>query len=110
MKRWGVPAQDLPDDHPAWKLEAEYLAQMCVNAMMSFSPEKIILGGGVMHKDFLFPMIREKTLRLLNGYISNPVVDAGLTDYIVFPGLGDNSGVMGAWLLAREAYEKGGDR
>lgn len=110
MKRWGTPAQDLPEDHPAWNLEAEYLAQMCVNAMMAFSPEKIILGGGVMHKDFLFPMIREKTLALLNGYISSPVVDAGLTDYIVSPGLGDNSGVMGAWLLSREAYEKGGDR
>lgn len=108
MKRWGTPAQDLPEDHPAWALEASYLAQMCVNAMLTFSPEKIILGGGVMHKDFLFPMIREKTLQLLGGYISSPVVDAGLTDYIVSPGLGDNSGVMGAWLLALSAYEQGG--
>lgn len=108
MKRWGTPAQDLPEDHPAWALEASYLAQMCVNAMVTFSPEKIILGGGVMHKDFLFPMIREKTLQLLGGYISSPVVDAGLTDYIVSPGLGDNSGVMGAWLLALSAYEQGG--
>lgn len=110
MKRWGVPAQELPEDHPAWQLEAAYLAQMCVNAMMTFSPEKIILGGGVMHKEFLLPMIREKTLALLGGYISSPVVDAGLRDYIAAPGLGENSGVMGAWLLAREAYEKGGDR
>lgn len=110
MKRWGVPAQELPEDHPAWQLEAAYLAQMCVNAMMTFSPEKIILGGGVMHKEFLLPMIREKTLELLGGYISSPVVDAGLRDYIAAPGLGENSGVMGAWLLAREAYEKGGDR
>lgn len=109
MKRWGIPAQDLPDDHPAWALEASYLAQMCANAMLTFSPEKIILGGGVMHKDFLFPMIREKTLQLLGGYISSPVVDAGLKDYIVSPGLGDNSGVMGAWLLALSAYEQGGN-
>lgn len=110
MKRWGVAAQDLPEDHPAWQLEAAYLAQMSVNAMMSFSPEKIILGGGVMHKEFLLPMIREKTLELLGGYINSPVVDTGLRDYIVSPGLGENSGVMGAWLLACEAYEKGGDR
>ncbi|MBQ8653572.1 MAG: ROK family protein [Clostridia bacterium] len=109
MKRWGIPAQELPEDHPAWQLEAYYLAQMCHNAMMTFSPEKIILGGGVMHKEFLFPMIREKTLELLGGYISSPAVDAGLADYIVSPGLGDNSGVMGAWLLARRAYEEGGN-
>lgn len=108
-KRWGTPAQDLPDDHPAWALEASYLAQMCCNAIMAFSPEKIILGGGVMHKEFLFPMIREKTISLLNGYIASPVVADGMKDYIVSPGLGDNSGVMGAWLLARKAYEEGGD-
>ena len=109
-KRWGVSARELPDDHPAWALEAFYLAQMCHNAIMSFSPEKIILGGGVMHKEFLLPMIRRETLRLLGGYISSPQVDAGLEDYIVSPGLGENSGVMGAYLLARRAYEEGGDR
>ena len=109
-KRWGMSARELPDDHPAWQLEASYLAQMCHNAMMSFSPEKIILGGGVMHKEFLLPMIRRETLRLLGGYISSPAVDAGLEDYIVSPGLGENSGVMGAYLLARQAYEEGGDR
>ena len=109
-KRWGMSARELPDDHPAWQLEASYLAQMCHNAIMSFSPEKIILGGGVMHKEFLLPMIRRETLRLLGGYISSPAVDAGLEDYIVSPGLGENSGVMGAYLLARQAYEEGGDR
>lgn len=104
MKRWGMPAQKLPADHPAWVLEASYMAQMCVNAIMSFSPEKIILGGGVMHKELLLPMIREKTLQLLNGYIGSPVINEGMRNYIVVPGLGDNSGVMGAWLLACEVY------
>ena len=102
-KRWGVSARDLPEDHPAWALEASYLAQVCADAMLAFSPEKIILGGGVMHQSFLFPMIREKTVRLLNGYIPVPAVEAGLTDYIVPTGLGDNSGILGAWLLARQA-------
>ncbi|MCH5286670.1 MAG: ROK family protein [Christensenellaceae bacterium] len=103
QKRWGVPAQELPPDHPAWALEADYLAQMCLNAIMAFSPEKIILGGGVMGQAFLLPMIRERTVKLLGGYLSSPVVDNGLEDYIVAPGLGVNSGVMGAYLLAREA-------
>lgn len=108
MKRWGIPAQELPEDHPAWGLEADYLAQMCVNAMLTFSPEKIILGGGVMHQQCLMPMIREKTAALLNGYIVHPAVKAGLRDYIVSPGLGDNSGVLGAWLLAKQAYARSG--
>ena len=102
-KRWGVSAKELPDDHPAWDLESGYLSQLCASAMLSFSPEKIILGGGVMQKKFLLPMIREKTVRSLKGYVSHPAVEAGLTDYITEPGLDTASGIMGAWLLARQA-------
>lgn len=102
-KRWGVSARDLPHDHPAWDVETTYLAQMCHNAMMIFSPEKIILGGGVMQQEFLFPLIRAKTVQLLGGYVCSPAVDDGLRDYIVAPGLGVNSGVMGAYLLAKAA-------
>jgi len=105
-KRWGVPAQELPADHPAWELETTYIAQMCHNAIMAFSPEKIILGGGVMQQMHLFPIIRRKVVDMLNGYICSPVVEGGLEDYIVPPGLGVNSGVMGAYLLAREAAEQ----
>ncbi len=104
-RRWGRPAQELPPEHPAWALEAAYLAQMCHNAMMTLSPEKIILGGGVMQQEFLFPLIRERTLALLGGYVCHPAVAHGLADYIVAPGLGVNSGVMGAYLLARQAEE-----
>lgn len=105
-KRWGVSAKELPDAHPAWEMEADYLAQLCAGAMLSFSPEKIIMGGGVMQKKFLFPMIREKTLSLLRGYITHPVIDAGLKDYIVEPGLDTSSGILGAYLLAKRAEEE----
>lgn len=102
-KRWNTPAPELPPEHPAWDVETTYLAQMCHNAIMSFSPEKIILGGGVMQQMFLFPIIRRKTVELLSGYLCHEVVERGLEDYIVPPGLGVNSGVMGAFLLAKEA-------
>lgn len=105
-KRWGRPAVELPPEHPAWALEAGYLAQMCMNAMVMFSPEKLILGGGVMQQQHLFPMIREKTVALLGDYVQHPTVAQGLKDYIVAPGLGVNSGVMGAYLLAKEALEE----
>lgn len=103
QKRWGVPAYELPQTHLAWEIEAEYLAQMCHNALMSFSPERIILGGGVMQQDFLIPMVRHRTLQLLGGYLEVQEVTDGLQELIVAPGLGVNSGVMGAWLLARQA-------
>ena len=101
QKRWGVSARELPEGHAAWELESEYLAQLCANALLTFSPEMIILGGGVMQRTFLLPMIREKTLRLLNGYIAHPAVADGLRNYIVAPGLGTRSGITGAWLLAQ---------
>ena len=104
-QRWGVPGRELPPEHPAWELESAYLAQLCAMAMLSFSPEKIILGGGVMQQDSLFPLIRKKTVALLNGYLCHPAVDNGLGDYIVAPGLGTRSGITGAYLLAREAEE-----
>ena len=71
--------------------------------MYTFSPEIIILGGGVMQQAFLFPLIRQKTVSKLNGYLCHPAIDNGLTDYIVPPGLGTESGITGAYLLAREA-------
>lgn len=102
-KRWGRPAAELPADHPAWALEADYLARMCMNAVCAFSPEIIILGGGVMHQRQLFPMIRSRLKELLNGYIPTPRILEHMEDYIVPPALGDNSGALGALLLARQA-------
>lgn len=103
-KRWGRKGYELPADHPAWDLEAAYLAQMCVNAVCVLSPEKIILGGGVMQQKHLFPLIRQKTLDLLNGYVQAKEILENIDNYIVEPGLGTKSGAIGALLLARQAY------
>ena len=105
-KRWGVSAKNLPREHPAWALESGYLAELCAAAILSFSPERIILGGGVMQQKFLIPMIRERTAALLNGYVAHPAVLSGLKDLITEPGLGTDSGILGAYLLAREAEKE----
>lgn len=102
-KRWGVPARQLPADHPAWELEAHYLAQMCVTALMMVSPRRIVLGGGVMGQSHLFPMIRRETMRLLGGYLSCVQETDSL---IVPPACAPNSGILGAALLAERALEK----
>ena len=105
-KRWGRKGYELPPGHKAWNLEAAYLAQMCMNAVCAFSPEKIILGGGVMQQKHLYPLIRRKTLKLLNGYIQAKEILEHIDSYIVEPGLGTRSGAAGALLLARMAYEE----
>ena len=96
-------AKDLPDDHPLFALEAHYLAQMCVNLILTVSPEKIILGGGVMQRASLFPMIRRETQRLLGGYVQTEQVLTGIDGYIVPPALFPVSGLYGSYLLGRQA-------
>ncbi len=105
-KRWGCKANELPADHIAWSIEADYLAQICMNAICTFSPEMIILCGGVMHQDHLFPMIRSRVRELLNNYIRVPQINETIDEYIVSPGLGDNSGALGALLLAMDSRSR----
>ncbi len=88
-KRWGVRAEELPPDHPAWALEAEYLASGLVNLILAYSPERIILGGGVMQQPQLFPLIREKVRAKLAGYVASPAILEDIDQYIVPPGLGN---------------------
>ena len=100
-ERWGVKGSELPENHPAWDLEAYYIGQAMANYILTLSPKKIILGGGVMHQKQLFPMIHKYTQEFLNGYIQKEEVTTDkIKDYIVYPKLGDNAGVVGALALA----------
>lgn len=100
--RWGEPAEQLPREHEAWRLESEYLAWACVNYICTLSPERIILGGGVMSQSFLYPMIRENVLKYLNDYIDAPAIKQSIDQFIVAPGLGDRAGVLGALALGQQ--------
>ena len=102
-RRWGVPGRELPPEHIAWAIEAEYLAQMCVAAAVMLSPEKIVLGGGVMQQERLLPMVRARTHEMLNGYVAHPALVEDIEHYIVAPALGANSGAVGALLLAERS-------
>lgn len=54
-ERWGMSAKEIPDDHLAWRMEAFYLAQAILDYTMILRPEKVVLGGGVPHREILFP-------------------------------------------------------
>jgi fructokinase len=100
--RWGQRAETLPDDHPAWDLEAHYLALALANFICTLSPQRIILGGGVMEQPQLLPLVRSKVQKLLNGYVRAPEILDRITEYIVAPALGKRAGVLGAIALAEQ--------
>jgi fructokinase len=101
-KRWGQRAETLPRDHRAWALQARYLALVCANLACAFSPQRIILGGGLMQQPDLLPMVQTHTRDLLNGYIHAPEILDRIEEYIVAPGLGNRAGVLGAIALAQQ--------
>lgn len=103
--RWQQASETLPADHPAWKLEAHYLSLALVNLVCTLSPWRIILGGGVMQQPALFPLIRGEVQQLLNNYVQSPAITQDIDRYIVPPGLGNQSGVLGAFALAARLSE-----
>jgi fructokinase len=101
-QRWGMPGEQL-GDRAAWELEAEYLALGIVNLVCACSPQRIILGGGVMRQPVLLPLIRRRVHELLAGYIAAPELAESIDDFIVAPALGERAGLIGAIELARHA-------
>jgi fructokinase len=102
--RWGRPPEELADDS-AWELEAEYLALGLLNVVCTVSPQRIIVGGGVMNQPSLLPRVRRRVVELAAGYFDVPELGAEIDDYIVLPALGDRAGVLGALELARLAHD-----
>lgn len=102
-KRWGVKGQELAPDHPAWDLEADYLAQALQSFVCTLSPQRIVMGGGVMDVPGLLPKVREKTVQYLNGYVQHPAITERIEQYIVPPALGNKAGVLGAIALGLQA-------
>ena len=101
--RWGQPAHTLPADHQGWALEAHYLGMALHNVVCALSPQRIVIGGGVMEQPHLLPRVQRELGRLLNGYIQAPDVLDDLEHYVVAPALGRRSGVIGALVLAERA-------
>jgi fructokinase len=103
LERWGKPGEELTDRPEVWELEAEYVALGVVNVICTVSPERVILGGGVMKQPALLPLVRTRVQELLAGYVSAPELSDGIGAYLVTPALGDRAGVLGALELARLA-------
>ncbi|MBV7338578.1 ROK family protein [Chloroflexi bacterium TSY] len=100
-ERWETDPKTLPVDHNAWKLEAHYLALGLVNIVLVLSPQRIVMGGGVMEQQQLFPLIQTEVYSLLNGYIQHNEILENMDMFVVPPKLGNRAGVLGAIALAQ---------
>ncbi len=101
--RWGKPGAELAGRKEVWELEAYYIGQAICDYILILSPERIVLGGGVMHQDAMLPLVRAEVQRQLGGYIRCPRID-DWAHYIVGASLNDNQGILGAAKLAQDAY------
>lgn len=102
-KRWGKSAKELVGNDEVWELEAEYIAKGLVNMILILSPERIILGGGVMHQKQLFPLVRKKVTEYINEYYQTEALK-DMDTFIVPASLNDDQGIMGAIRLAELEY------
>ncbi len=100
--RYGTEAFNLLDREDVWELEADYIAKALMQYICCYSPKRIILGGGVMHVEKLFSLIRKKTLEYMNGYIDTAELK-DIDNYIVPAGLMGEQGIKGALYLAQNA-------
>ena len=102
-ERWDRSGAQFPPDHPAWELESDYLAMAVVNIVAITSAEIIVLSGGIMAIDGLLDKVRAKTKARLAGYIAKDQLGSRISEYLVSPGLGAASGVVGAFALGAQA-------
>jgi fructokinase len=106
VARLGHELGNASPDHPIWEIEADYLGQLCAQLTLTLSPQRIVLGGGVMQHARLFVQIRARAQHWLGGYLARRQLEDGIDDYIVPPNLDDRSGILGALLMAVESSQQ----
>lgn len=109
-ERWGQKGIELKERQEVWELEGYYIGQALMQYILVLSPEKIILGGGVMKQKQVFHYVYKHLKTSLNDYVSFPELSERIDEYIVSPGLGDDAGITGSLLLGKQAYENTGDK
>jgi fructokinase len=104
VARTGRTLQDASPNDPIWSIEADYLGQLCANLALNHSPQRIIIGGGVMQPR-LYGAVHARMLHWLNGYLGAKALHSA--DFVTPPGLGGLSGILGSLYLAINAHNPG---
>jgi fructokinase len=106
LARTGASLGELGETHPQWEIQADYLGQLCAQLVVTVSPQRIVMGGGVMSQSRLLPLIRARMRHWLGGYIDRSEIGSGIDRYVVAPELGERAGVLGALVLAMHAAKR----
>lgn len=101
-ERWGFSLSELDEHHPAWELEARYLALGILSIVLVASPHRIVLDGDIVQSASVLPGIGTQLRELNNGHLDTPMLAERVGDYIVAPHLGKDSAVLGALALAQK--------
>lgn len=104
-QRWNEKGHLLAENEAVWELEGYYIAQALMNYILTLSPEKIILGGGVMKQRQLLPIIYKHIKTLNKGYVAFDQLEDGIADYIVTPGIEGLSAIKGGFYAAKHMQE-----
>jgi fructokinase len=107
IARTGACLLELDESHPQWQIEADYLGQLCAQLVVTVSPQRIVMGGGVMSQVRLLPLIRARLRHWLAGYVDRSEILLEADRYVVAPELGENAGVLGALVLAIDTVQGG---
>jgi fructokinase len=102
--RWGVPASELPEHHPAWIIQAWYVAQLAVSAILVAAADRVVIGGGVGRHPALVPRVRDQAAALLGRYDAPTTPRGGPEKMFVPAELGDRAGSLGGIALAASAW------
>lgn len=97
--RFGVSLDRLPADHIGHDIIADYLGQLSAQLALMFAPERIIIGGGVLGVPGLLARVQDRQQHWLGDYLPAHVGTGRLSA----PGLGGDSGLLGAYVLAKRA-------
>jgi fructokinase len=98
LARWGQPLSDLPACHLGHGMIAWYLGQAVCSFQAIMEPSRIVMGGGVMQTPGLIDKVRVAAYDAGRGYFTGDPKTV-----IVAPGLGSDSGLMGALAIALDA-------
>jgi len=100
LARTGSELLHLDASHPQWQIEADYLGQLCAQLVAVVSPQRILMGGGVMGQQRLLPLVRQRLLHWLGGYVDCSEILFDADHYVMPCALGSQAGVLGALALA----------
>lgn len=101
-KRAGKKGEDLSISDPAIEISASYIAKALYTYTLVLRPHIIIIGGGVANKEGMIEKIREEFDKIKGDYLPIPSSE----EYIVFPELGNEAGLIGGYILAKETARK----